>query len=64
MCLITHQKFVRQVWIFSRYTHKLTTKLQAQVSVPITSSMHYLQFVWVKTQVTKQDAPYTPIRYA
>ena len=26
MCLITRQKFVRQVWIFGQYFHKLTTK--------------------------------------
>ena len=32
MCLISHQKFVRQVCIFSQYSHKLTTKLQAQTS--------------------------------
>ena len=25
--------------------------------------MRYLQFVWVKTQVTKQDEPYTAIRH-
>ena len=36
MCLITHQKFVRQVWIFSQYSHKLMTKLQGHLSVPIT----------------------------
>ena len=35
MCLIT-QMFVRQVWIFSQYSHKLTTKLQAHLSAPIT----------------------------
>jgi len=31
MHLITHQKFVRQVWIFSQYSHKLMTKLQVQL---------------------------------
>ena len=36
MCLITHQKFVQQVWIFSQYFHRLTTKLQAHLSVLIT----------------------------
>ena len=31
MCLINHQKFVRQVWVFSHYSHKLTTELQAHL---------------------------------
>jgi len=32
MYLITHQKFVWQVWIFSQYFHTLTTKLQVHLS--------------------------------
>jgi len=64
MCLIDYQKVVWQVWIFIQYSLKLTTKLQAYLFVPISERMHNLQIVWVKIQVTMQDASYTAVRHA
>jgi len=46
ICLIAYHKVVRYVWIFSQYSVKLTTKLQAYLFV--TQRMHSLQFVWEK----------------
>jgi hypothetical protein len=42
MYLIDYQKFVWQVWIFSHYFLKLTTKLQLYLLVLIFQSMHNL----------------------
>ena len=53
MCLIGHQKAVRQVWIFSHRSLKLTTELQAYLFVPISQRRHSLQSVWVKIQVCR-----------
>jgi len=64
MCLFAHQKVDRQVWIFSQYSLKMMTKLLAYLFVPITPRMHNWQFVWVKFQVTMQDAPNAPVRHA
>jgi hypothetical protein len=64
MCFIAHQKVVRQVWIFSPYFLKTTTKLLACLFVPVTQRMQNLQFVWLKIQVNMQDAPNTPVRNA
>jgi len=56
MWLNSHQKVVRQVWIFSPYALKLTTKLQAYLFVPFIQRTYNLQFVWVKIHVTMHDA--------
>ena len=64
MCLIDHQKIVRQVCIFSEYSVKMTTKLQAYLSVPINQSMHSSQSVLVKILVSMQNVQYTPVIYA
>jgi len=62
MGLISHQKVVRQVWIFSQCSLKLATKLQAYLFVPINQRMHSSQSVWAKIQVCEthlSDMPNT-----
>ena len=50
--------------LFGRSGFSVNDKIQAYLFVPITQRMHSLHFVWVKIQVTMQDAPCTPVGHA
>jgi hypothetical protein len=50
MCLVTHQKAIRQVWIFSQYSLNLTTQLQVYLYAPTTQISLSSQPEWVKSQ--------------
>ena len=59
ICLIAYHKVVRQVWIFSQYSVKLTTK--SQMYLFVAQRMHSLQFVWEKIYIHMREQPYTSV---
>jgi hypothetical protein len=52
LCFFSHRKVIQQIWIFSQYSLKLMTELEAYSFGPITHRIYSLQLVWVKIHVT------------